>query len=135
VTVTIDATGLRDRVIARFSQVADDAVQAMIVDMSEHGPRSDEAHEHMVDLVTVADFADDAPHLSRHVVSPAEYSSYVDEGTEPHEIHGNPLLVFYWPKTGRTMFLPRVQHPGTSRTGWWTDTLARWPDFVAAAMT
>lgn len=38
---------------------------------------------------------------------------WVHEGTQPHEIRGNPLLVFFWGKAGRVVALPRVNHPGT----------------------
>lgn len=44
-----------------------------------------------------------------------EYASYVDEGTRPHEIRPRRpggLLVFYWPKVGKVVFLPKVNHPG-----------------------
>lgn len=37
---------------------------------------------------------------------------WVHEGTTPHEIRGNPLLVFFWAKAGRVVALPRVNHPG-----------------------
>lgn len=133
-TVVVDFSELRQKVIDRMSTVADDAVQAMILDMNENGPRSEDGSPHMVDLVTVSDFTDDAPTISRHVVSPAEYSSFVDEGTDPHEIRGNPYLAFFWPKTGKFEVFRSVEHPGTPRTGWWTDTLARWGEFVAAAL-
>lgn len=38
---------------------------------------------------------------------------WVTEGTVPHLIEGNPLLTFYWPKMGRVVSFPRVNHPGT----------------------
>jgi hypothetical protein len=38
---------------------------------------------------------------------------WVHEGTQPHIINGNPLLVFFWAKAGRVVALPRVNHPGT----------------------
>jgi hypothetical protein len=41
------------------------------------------------------------------------YAIYVSRGTAPHVIYGNPLLAFFWAKTGRTMFLRKVNHPGT----------------------
>lgn len=58
----------------------------------------------------------------------AEHASYTDEGTEPHEIHGRPWLVFFSERAGRTIFLNDdrgqfVHHPGTARQGWWTDNV------------
>lgn len=38
---------------------------------------------------------------------------WVHEGTEPHTITGNPLLVFYWPKVGTVVAFRQVNHPGT----------------------
>lgn len=35
------------------------------------------------------------------------------EGTPPHVITGNPRLVFFWPKVGRVVAFPKVNHPGT----------------------
>lgn len=43
-----------------------------------------------------------------HVIVGADHTR-----TEPHLIQGNPLLVFFWPKVGRTMFLRQVNHPGS----------------------
>ncbi len=33
--------------------------------------------------------------------------------TQPHVIQGNPVLVFFWPKAGQTMYLRYVNHPGS----------------------
>lgn len=40
------------------------------------------------------------------------YAFWVHEGAQPHVIEGNPLLVFFWPKTGGVVAFPRVNHPG-----------------------
>lgn len=48
------------------------------------------------------------------VTANTPYALYVHEGTRPHTITGNPLLVFDWPKGGRhPAVLRRVNHPGT----------------------
>ena len=47
------------------------------------------------------------------------YASFTDEGTEPHEIRGNPLLAFVW--DGQLVIVHSVQHPGTTGTQWWSD--------------
>lgn len=47
----------------------------------------------------------------------AKYAVYVDRGTKPHDIHGNPLLKFYWPKIGAWVALRKVKHPGTMGAG------------------
>lgn len=43
--------------------------------------------------------------------------------TKPHGIDGNPLLVFFWQKTGRVMFLRHVNHPGSDFTEYLTKKL------------
>lgn len=45
------------------------------------------------------------------VVSNADYSVYVHEGTRPHKITGNPLLAFMW--RGSLVIVRSVNHPGT----------------------
>lgn len=37
----------------------------------------------------------------------------LDQGSEPHEIHGNPLLKFFWERKGVEFRGPMVNHPGT----------------------
>jgi hypothetical protein len=51
--------------------------------------------------------------LQVEVGAEVPYALFHHEGTRPHTITGNPLLVFFWGKTGRVMYLPSVQHPGT----------------------
>ena len=42
---------------------------------------------------------------------PAEYATFVENGTRPHLIVGNPWLSFVW--KGVRVFFRRVNHPGT----------------------
>ncbi len=51
----------------------------------------------------------------------ADYASYTDEGSSPHEITGNPLLAFEM--GGQTVVVHSVQHPGTAGTGWFEDAV------------
>ncbi len=44
------------------------------------------------------------------------YASYVNDGTEPHEIHGNPFLVFKG-RNGQWVYARKVNHPGTKPDG------------------
>ena len=57
------------------------------------------------------------------VDSPADYSSYTDEGTEAHPIVGNPLLAFDWPEAGGTVIVHSVMHPGTTGTHWFDEAM------------
>lgn len=45
------------------------------------------------------------------------------EGTAPHVITGNPRLVFFWPKVGRLVSFPKVNHPGTRPNPYLTKAL------------
>jgi hypothetical protein len=61
-----------------------------------------------------------------------DYASFVKDGTRPHLIRPRTkkVLAFYWPKVGRQMFLPRVNHPGTRGNSWWDQGIAKWQDFL-----
>lgn len=45
------------------------------------------------------------------ITASAPHSSYIESGTRPHVIRGNPVLVFDW--KGQTRFFTFVNHPGT----------------------
>lgn len=45
------------------------------------------------------------------MVWPVKYASFVENGTSPHAIFGNPLLHFIW--KGVTVTFRAVHHPGT----------------------
>jgi hypothetical protein len=40
------------------------------------------------------------------------YAAAIDQGARPHDIHGSPLLVFFWAKKNRWVRARRVKHPG-----------------------
>jgi hypothetical protein len=64
-----------------------------------------------------------------------DYASFTNDGTPPHIIRGSPILSFFWPKLARRVFYRYVHHPGTRRTGWYDDTIARWPALVSRRLT
>jgi Bacteriophage HK97-gp10, putative tail-component len=67
----------------------------------------------------------------------AEHGKYVDQGTDPHWIIGDPLLVFWWGKTGKVEFRSYVMHPGYSPAfRWWSDVVTpdNYFDHLEAAM-
>lgn len=57
------------------------------------------------------------------VYSDATYSSFMDAGTAPHRIDGNPLLSFHWEKIGRNVVFRFVNHPGTVGSNFFDLTL------------
>ena len=49
-----------------------------------------------------------------------EYAGFLDTGTSPHTIEGNPLLSFNW--NGAQVIVHSVQHPGSHKwDGWFSD--------------
>lgn len=68
------------------------------------------------------------------IESQREYSSFVDEGTDPHPIEGNPLLAFEW--GGVQVIVHSVNHPGTDPQPFWTEnvTEAQWLDSLNRAI-
>lgn len=65
-----------------------------------------------------------------------EYASFVDQGTRPHVIEGNPLLSFSW--GGQQVIVHSVQHPGTAATNFFSDKAedeSLWAQQVQAALS
>jgi len=58
----------------------------------------------------VVGWANDNLYVAR-IIAGAKYASFVEEGTPPHFIAGNPTLAFQW--KGEQMFLRYVNHPGS----------------------
>lgn len=73
------------------------------------------------------------------IIAPVIQARTTDQGSPPHEIRpkrAGGLLVFYWPKVGRTVFLPRVSHPGNRPMPWWRRALnATWGPSLRYAAT
>lgn len=64
--------------------------------------------------------------VSGRIVAPVIQAETTDRGAPPHEIRpkrAGGLLVFYWPKVGRTVFLRKVNHPGNRARPWWERAL------------
>lgn len=65
---------------------------------------------------------------------------YTDEGPEPHDIHGNPLLAFPWHERGIPLMIARSVHwvPGAGveqNRGWFTNNVtdATWDEHLRFA--
>lgn len=74
--------------------------------------------------------------FSFHAEATAPHASFTNDGTSAHPIVAvnTRVLRFEWPRGGlHPAFMRHVQHPGTTGTGWWTKTLERWPDILAAS--
>lgn len=53
----------------------------------------------------------------------APQGEWTDRGTAAHRINGRPLLVFFWPKVGRVVFLRHVNHPGNKGSRWFSNVM------------
>ena len=67
------------------------------------------------------------PVFSAELAYETPQAGFVDAGTAPHEISGNPFLSFN--VGGKQIVVRSVQHPGTARTGWFSDNIG--PTFEA----
>lgn len=126
-----DVTQLISALVDQVVPITDDAAQAMERDIALAAPIDTGALSRSGQVATVPNGAGATATLT----FTEDYASYLDEGTGPHTITGNPLLAFQW--GGQTVIVHSVQHPGsTKNVGWFTDRAtddAMWSDFVQAA--
>lgn len=131
-SVLVDSSALRDAVRQRAAERADDALQAMLLDMERNAPRDSGA---MVNDITI-DEADTDTRIVRRVRAPREYSSYQDEGTGIYGPRGQRIepvrakALSFVTKDGTRVTVKSVA--GTPRTGWFSDVMARWSDYLSA---
>lgn len=122
---------LRQRVLRYGDQLASQTVDLLMQELHDAAPVSgDSTGGHMRDMIT-AQRESDSPHVAYRIVSPAPQSEWTEEGTTPHLItprgSGYPLK-FFWPKVGKVVRFPYVNHPGNAAKPWFRPTLANWSD-------
>lgn len=124
---TVDTTAAKAIVRDRYARLADEAFQAMLLEMEANAPRDQGT---MTQTITLqAENGDDR--ITRSIHAPQEYSSYQDEGTGP--IYASPgHVLHFFLKDGTEVFARSTR--GVPRTGWWTDVVSRLGDFLAAAL-
>lgn len=132
--VDVDTRALDDLVLAFYNGVGNDATEEMLQEWRTDPDVPRDTGE-MVDTITVEHTEDEGPVLEWLIHAPAEHSSYQEEGTGIYGPEATPIfptsakvLVFYWKKTGRVMFLPSVL--GSPATHWFSKVRDRWPEFV-----
>lgn len=108
-----------ERAVSRFGEVAGKAVKAA-------------THEGHLEAINTRRYQDQTGRLtgsikavidviapggaSGWIVARQYYASFVDAGTRPHEIHGNPFLTFK-ARDGSWVTTRMVRHPGTKPDG------------------
>lgn len=116
--MTVDVSGLRDMVESYAQQVGDVTGAELERIVKDAAPV---ASGETRDEITV-DVSGGGGQISLLVDSPAEQSSYTDEGTAAHKIEGNPLLAF--DMGGSTVIVRSVNHPVTPAQRWFDQPMA-----------
>lgn len=114
-----DTTGLRE-LIERYAAEVGDVVRDELEEATKTAAPVKTGE--MRDEITVTVSAGSGQ-VAWEVDSPAEQSSFTDEGTQAHRIQGNPLLAFDWPQAGGLVIVRSVNHPGTQGTHWFADPM------------
>jgi hypothetical protein len=93
----------------------------------DDSPDRDAGRPHLRDTIVKRLTDSGGAGVTVQVGSESPIAVFHHEGTEPHMIHGDPLLVFFWPKAGRVVAFPRVNHPGTRPNRFLTNALDALP--------
>lgn len=119
------ARDLRDRAA---SKAQDDTIANTPV--SEAQPGSNRVPGTLRDNIILRDESDDGTRFSVSIVADTDYAGFVDDGTDPHPIVGNPNLTFWWPEGPRGVGFytyRSVMHPGTQPRRFFTEPMPdRW---------
>lgn len=130
--MAVDVSGLQNALIEFGSEVfleAGSIMQEAVVEVTPRGPTGG-----LQEGVVFRPGAVGGVVNTGSIHSEREYSSFVDEGTSPHPIEGNPLLAFQW--GGVQVIVHSVNHPGTEAQPYWSDTVTevQWLDAVSQAI-
>lgn len=129
--MTVDVSGLLDQIetyALEIGHVCASELEAIVKDAAPVGETGQ-----LRDAITAEVTGAGGGSVSILVDSPAEASSWTDEGTDPHRIEGNPLLAFDWPAgpTGGLWIGHGVNHPGNPAQNWFGDPM---PDYFQTAL-
>lgn len=128
-----DTRGLKRKLVEHAQGIHDRAIDDFVrTGLDKRVPRDTGATAFSRRIVTTTT----PTRIRSRVTYPGELPKWLDEGTKPHRITGRPLLVFFWPKLGRTVFLRSVNHPGSKKhKGWFSKwiTGSKWRAALRAA--
>lgn len=112
----VDVTGLVTAVIDAAPRICEDAAEAMERDVTLSAPVDTGALSRSGQVQTTASGTGAVSTLTYT----EEYASFLEDGTGPHVIEGNPLLAFQW--GGQTVIVHSVNHPGSTKwKGWFSN--------------
>jgi hypothetical protein len=101
------------------AEVLDQAVDELVHQLDQAVPHDT---GELANSLTVR-VQDSPPTFGVEVSYSAPQAEWTEHGTSPHPIEGNPLLVFYWERVGRVVFLRHVDHPGSDKHKGWFSTV------------
>lgn len=123
--MAVDVDDLRTSIVTWANLAAGQALDALRQNTHDRLPygvsEGDHPGPHLADTEE-ASVISEGEQWAGTLAYTAEHASYLDEGTGPHEIVGNPLLSFMW--NGQRVIVHSVQHPGSMlHVGWFTDAV------------
>lgn len=133
--MSVDTSGLEDQLRQLARDTIDRAADEFVDRLKHRCPVSDDGDDHMVDTIERGPVEETGTVFSSHIQVPKEHASFTNEGTDPHQIFGRPWLAWDGPD-GRVILNASqtpVNHPGTTGTHWWDDTVDEWPEIIAEA--
>jgi hypothetical protein len=127
--VSADASGLREAIGQLVEQAGDQATEAIFDSLPVP-----EVTGELKDSGSWRYIGGSESSGQWEITFTAPQAGWTDEGTSPHVIEGNPVLVFN--VGGTTVFARRVEHPGNAPSGWFTDSVTddAWASEVQAAI-
>lgn len=122
--MAVDTSALRQRIIDGAARAVDRATEALRDELQYDAPyRSGDTYRG----ITAELGQGDATRPSATIRSATPQGNWVNDGTPPHVIFGNPLRFVVG---GAVVFARKVNHPGTSPTHWWDNPVSFWPTRV-----
>lgn len=116
----LDTVGFTRDVVAWSLDVFAEAVEEILDTLDDACPEGPDRERTEPRLKDTREVRVGPDHVEIAYLS--EHASFTDEGTGPHRIEGNPLLAFHI--DGELVIVHFVDHPGTTGTHWWSDTMA-----------
>lgn len=124
-----DVSSLRRKLQDKAEQACLNAVIDMIQDLKSESPVLTGETRDSIDYEPI-NISDES--ISYRIVSPTPQGQWVEEGTSPHDIYGNPYLAWVGSRGPVVINASRtpVHHPGTSPKPWFHPVTDRWNDYL-----
>lgn len=121
--MTADVTALKAAVTTWAAAVHQDALGAMPDLMRPYAPlgKGPDAGQLRRSIARDPSAGGGGTVITGRIEAPVIQAQTTDQGSPAHIIRAKRggLLFFYWPKIGRNIALPYVNHPGNAARPWW----------------